>query len=243
MQKMDIDEAFYDADYFFYMENRIWTGAHGERLRDIMAFVRKQPGRILDYGAGSGYFSWRAHRMGHDVLAWDYSESSRKFIRDHYPDVLVADQVDHISGSFDQIFLFDVIEHVAYERQAPLLEDLRHKLVSGGSIILSTDNVTSWFGRGIGARLQSFDSRISFQGRAYNLIKRSEHKRPYYHRYQDSHIGLLDECGIQELANRSGFDVKRIQHGFFFASLFSSIVAFLFRLRPLHSVYLLQRKD
>lgn len=230
-----IESSFYDTDYFHTMENRYWMRAHAERIRDLMSYFPSGK-TVLDYGAGSGFLAYQAAIRQNQVTAWDYSESARQFIRDHYGDHVTV--VDQPQGTFDFLFLFDVIEHIAPEEQPGFVQVLKGYLQKNGSCLVSTDNQDSWFLQSsFGRLLQKIDKRLTASGRVQRLVRGAEYPRPYQKKYHDSHIGLLGRDALVKLFEANGFRLRSEKHGFLYVSPLSTLVSRLFAKRPLHSIY------
>jgi 2-polyprenyl-3-methyl-5-hydroxy-6-metoxy-1,4-benzoquinol methylase len=235
------EPEFYDELYYVSQEQRYYFGAHGERVRDIVAFLPSGR-RILDYGAGAGYFAHQAALRGNDVTAYDFSPSATKFIASRYPRVRVVGREEELQGRYEAVMLIDVIEHLEYADQAPFLRRLTERLAPGGRLIVATDNIDSFFEKNrLGRKLQSLDQRLTREGAVYRSIKMGEGRMPYRRRYTDSHVGLLGRDRLIEVFAEAGLTLKRERHGFFYRSPVSWLVSRLFGLRPLHSVYLFER--
>jgi SAM-dependent methyltransferase len=79
----------------------------------VAARIRREPGRVLDFGPGLGFLTLAAATLGHDVVAVDLEP--RQFRFDH-PRVRYVqgdfNQVELERDSFDQAFVCSTIEHV-----------------------------------------------------------------------------------------------------------------------------------
>ena len=77
----------------------------------LSSFDSKQ--RILDIGAGSGTFALKALALGHEVVAMDYSESSRSYLRGLGISVVSDyDELEKIGFQPTLISSFQVLEHL-----------------------------------------------------------------------------------------------------------------------------------
>ncbi len=100
--------------------------------------------KVLDIGGGLGYGSLLLSKFADEVVFLDKSADTAEFVREtwssHAPNltVLCGETLDlkDREGTFDVVFLMDVIEHVAEPRH--LLGDVRKLLAPGGVLILST---------------------------------------------------------------------------------------------------------
>lgn len=102
--------------------------------------------RVLDVGAGNGYFGWRMLEAGADFvlgvepfLAFVYQHlAARKYLSrlDNYLLPFGIEDVPEKLGVFDTVFSMGVL----YHRKSPIdhLLDLRHQLVKGGELVLET---------------------------------------------------------------------------------------------------------
>lgn len=114
--------------------------------------------RLLDVGAGEGYFCDLARAQGFDVEACD--AQPRLFraadVRFHAADLNEA--VPLPDESFDCVVAIEVIEHV--ENHARFLKELLRVVRLGGTVIITTPNVVSlpsrwhffWYGYNDAAR-------------------------------------------------------------------------------------------
>lgn len=235
-------EIKYDRRYFDAMENRFWSGAHGERVRDIAGFMQdfglgRAEARVLDFGGGSGAFSMFC---AGEYWLWEPSEAGRQYATEHYPKAKILREGERPAIKFDGVLLLDVIEHVPENLQRPLIEKLRGYLAEHGVLIVSTDNHGSRFLYGFGAFCQRVDRLLTSEGRTYRWLKRIESRNPHHVRYQDTHVGLRTHSALLALFENAGYRVLTGRHGFFYRSPFSSLVAWITGWRPLHSVYVLE---
>jgi len=109
-----------------------------------------KPGRILDVGAGLGFFlsavnaNWERHAL-------DVSAVGLKFIQERNPDIIchhgILDSNSFSENAFDCVMAYHVIEHVSDPRA--LVADIYRILKPGGVAIFGTPNIRSisayWF--------------------------------------------------------------------------------------------------
>lgn len=118
--------------------------------REHLAFTRRyaSTGRLIDIGCSTGLFLAEAQRAGFDVSGVEFSAASAQFARDTF-NVQVVDgdihAVDAEPESFDQLTMFDVIEHV--RDPAGDIAAAYRLLKPGGMFILSTPNIDGLFPR------------------------------------------------------------------------------------------------
>ncbi len=170
-----------------YMENRAGLERFFDgRLRRIERHVR--PGRLLEVGAGLGYFLNAARRRGWNAVGLEVSEFAasyalREFGLDIRRQTLTGAALP--AGAFDVVVMRDLLEHTRDPR-ATLL-GARRVLRSGGALALSMPNFAS-----LNARLGGL---------------RWRHLRPPQHLWHFTPpclVRLLGECGFEvaELASR-----------------------------------------
>lgn len=95
--------------------------------------------KILDVGAGLGYFSLKFSSLGADVLVVDVDKPSLDFISETYgiaTRYLDAERENLPEGMFDLVFVGEVLEHV--RDPLGLLQKAEAAVTPGGLILLST---------------------------------------------------------------------------------------------------------
>jgi 2-polyprenyl-6-hydroxyphenyl methylase / 3-demethylubiquinone-9 3-methyltransferase len=101
----------------------------------------------LDVGCGAGLLAEPLARLGGKVRGIDASPEVVEVAREHAEAMNLdigyraADLLD-VEGQFDLITCMEVIEHVA--NPAAFVTALGRRLASGGLLIMSTPNATSW---------------------------------------------------------------------------------------------------
>lgn len=122
-----------DLDYF--------DARNGAMLRFI-ARHRRPPGRLIEVGAGGGFFLKSAERAGWSVAGIEISTEGVAFATSRLGlDVRCesAEQLGFPPASADVAVMFDVIEHLLDPVAA--LERVRTVLKPGGVLVVSTPNV------------------------------------------------------------------------------------------------------
>lgn len=147
-----------------------------------------KPGKILDVGAGLGFFlsaintKWEKH--AHDISVY-----SIDYIRKQYPKIITNQgdlyALDYPDESFDVIMFYHVIEHLDDPNKA--LNFLRKLLKSDGTLILGTPNIKS-----IVARI--FKGNFRF--------------------FCHSHINLFSPWSLTEVLYKNGFNVFKKEYPF-----------------------------
>lgn len=105
-----------------------------------LPFVRHCRGkRILDLAAGLGFFSMRFAAMGARVLATDVHEPSLRYLSETFgvPVTLLDLEQDALpEGSFDLIFLGEVMEHLRDPESS--VAKAAERLAPGGVLVITT---------------------------------------------------------------------------------------------------------
>ncbi len=106
----------------------------------------KAEGNLLDIGAGIGQFLHHAHPLFTQVSGTEVSESAVRIAKQKYGIDLYAGQVEELDlplGSFDNITLFHVLEHVPDPMK--LLNRCRELLRPQGVLVIAVPNdVLAW---------------------------------------------------------------------------------------------------
>ena len=139
--------AYYDG-----LLIRADRGLHEQIAKEIEMLVPKGA-RVLDMGCGQGALSARLADLGYNVVAIDNNEEDFKAIRDAIEYQIVNfDDKDAMNifartnqESFDCVCGVEVIEHV--ENPWEYVRNLTRLLRAGGTLIITTPNITSWLSR------------------------------------------------------------------------------------------------
>ncbi|MBK7952677.1 MAG: class I SAM-dependent methyltransferase [Candidatus Accumulibacter sp.] len=109
-----------------------------EKLRQVEA-VRSAPGRLLDFGAGSGAFVRASLDGGWDTVGVEQSAAAIARAREYYSVDLQSTLPD---DRFDVITMWDVVEHL--RDPIAVLRLLHERLAVGGRLFLETGNYENW---------------------------------------------------------------------------------------------------
>ena len=143
-----IEEYYEDAGYQPHQEKaetvmdrlyrrvRVWNLKIKERL--IEKYQKK--GKLLDYGCGTGAFLSHMQKSGWNVQGMEPSEKARSIGIQNGLN-LQAD-IDQISGSFDVITLWHVLEHI--ENAHEVIDILSKKLTPQGILVIAVPNRDSF---------------------------------------------------------------------------------------------------
>ncbi len=101
----------------------------------------RKKGKLLDIGCSNGEFMWLAKKAGFDTSGVELNKRTADIARNNGLDVFCGtlDEGAFPSGSFDYIYMGDLIEHVS----DPLatLSEAKRLLRPGGTIIIVTPNL------------------------------------------------------------------------------------------------------
>lgn len=142
----------YEANSYYTMSfpdktaiDREW----GFRWRYVLRTVRRyasQP-RILDVGAGNGYFVSLARReFGFDADGFEISDAEADYARTTFGLQFIRSAAEIAPQRYDVVSSFNVLEHVTQPLE--LLAQIRGYLAPGGYLFLTTPNpacVHRWF--------------------------------------------------------------------------------------------------
>lgn len=152
VEKDAIDGYWSNAKAINYYKN--WREEENRRLAD-WTLKRIMPGRVLEIGVGDGPLT--QYISGHTTDYWGIEpdtnaiERARKLMPDiaHKLHVLRSDELDEseifslMKGSFDSIFLFSVLEHIA--QPVSFFNTASTLLKPGGRLIISVPNSNKFF--------------------------------------------------------------------------------------------------
>jgi SAM-dependent methyltransferase len=167
---------FYPADY------RPHTRPGSRRERPVRPFLSRVfgrpcaerrgelpwpgPGRVLDFGCGSGTFLQTMAAKGWQVTGLDASGEAVERVRETLGLAALEGSLPHPDlrpGSFDVVTMWHSLEHV--HRPLAVLREAYRLLVPGGKLIVATPNVAglpfrvfgrSWFGLDLPRHLTHF---------------------------------------------------------------------------------------
>jgi len=100
-----------------------------------------RPLRVLDVGAGEGYFSRRLHDMGLRVEACDFRPENFKCAEIPFLETDLNERLPCGNDSYDCVVSIEVIEHI--ENHFRFMRELIRVTKPGGTIIVTTPNVLS----------------------------------------------------------------------------------------------------
>ncbi|AYA38949.1 class I SAM-dependent methyltransferase [Hymenobacter oligotrophus] len=125
--------------------NQIYQVARSFTLRRKVALINRfvaKPGRVLDYGCGTGYFLAACQKAGWQIAGVEPNATARQLAEQHTGQPIGAGNLGQFeSGSFDVITLWHVLEHV-HELNGTLAE-LTRLLKPNGVLIVAVPNAAS----------------------------------------------------------------------------------------------------
>jgi len=130
---LGVKDGHVDLEYF--------DGRHSAMLQ-LIARARPNRGRMVEVGAGGGFFLKAAERAGWTVAGIEISSEGVEFATSRLAlDVRreSAEDLNFPAASFDVAVMFDVIEHLL--DPAAALQRVRTVLRPGGLLVISTPNL------------------------------------------------------------------------------------------------------
>lgn len=158
-------------------------GEWGFRWRYVLRVLKRYMAapRLLDVGAGNGYFVHLARsEFGMNAEGLEISAAEADFARDTFGVELLRGDLSVVRDRYDVITSFNVLEHV--KQPTGLLEQMSERLAPGGLIVVTTPNPSC-----IHRRLRGLNK--------WNMV------------CPPHHINLFTRAGLQEMLSRQGFDV------------------------------------
>lgn len=97
--------------------------------------------RVLDVGAGEGYFSRLMSARGYAVAACDFSRDAFKCPEIPFHAADLSERIPLPDASFDAVVSIEVIEHI--ENHTRFIREILRVVKPGGCVIITTPNVLS----------------------------------------------------------------------------------------------------
>jgi SAM-dependent methyltransferase len=147
-----IPEAIAEELYASSQAGERWSRIPFDQLKTSevvsdMAVILKKGGHVLDVGCNTGELLDFAARLGCKTSGMEYSDSSREVV--HNKGHAAYKSFDEISGQFEVITAFDLVEHL-YDVPG-FLDTCHGKLVGGGKLIILTGDIQSVSAKAAGA--------------------------------------------------------------------------------------------
>ena len=137
------------GDNFNYYENKGFVFRyHAKAILKQIEKHRKEPGRLLDVGAGFGYFLDEMHLKGWEVFGVDASKRGCSYTKEHFKMPLIYglfeyDNLDLNQLQFDVITLLDVLDHSTAPHK--MLVKAHSLLKPNGLVVSVAVNIDWWF--------------------------------------------------------------------------------------------------
>jgi len=145
-------ENFYDLieegyDYYSLKEgNNIQKFWHKYKFKEVIDRI-KDNSKILDIGCGSGALLTLLPKNQKLIIGLDISKNqirfAKKLLGNNFFIVGKAQNLPFKKGSFDYIFLIEVLEHIDPKEGTNILKNIKELLNDGGKLILTTPNYLS----------------------------------------------------------------------------------------------------
>ena len=117
-----------------------------------------QPGRLLDFGCGSGSFLKRMAEQGWEVTGLDAAVGTVRRIQNDLGLNALAGDLPHPElqpGTFDVVTMWHSLEHLSEPLET--LREAYRLLVPGGKLIVACPNIDSWSFRRFGTHWYGLD--------------------------------------------------------------------------------------
>lgn len=141
--------------------NKLYHIARSIMIRRKVSLVKKltllRNGRIVDYGAGTGYFAWAMHKKGWDVTGIEKSAQARNYSKEKFGIELKSeDTLKEIeSRSIDVVTLWHVMEHI--QQIDKFWDELYRILDDTGIAVIAVPNCTSYDAVNYGEHWAAYD--------------------------------------------------------------------------------------
>ncbi len=137
----------YDAD------KEPMTGTFNHYI-DLINNLGVSEGKLLDIGAATGFFMSLAKNRGFEVVGVELSDFAARKGREKGLNIVTGDLLNtqFMSGSFDVVTMFDVLEHVPEPKK--LIAEVKRILKPHGLVIINTPDAESLWARILGKKWQ-----------------------------------------------------------------------------------------
>jgi SAM-dependent methyltransferase len=138
--------------YHWVRSYMLWSKA-----RLVEREAHRRTGRLLDIGAGTGYFADTMHLREWEVEAVEKNEQARAFAKKHFDMEIHPESAleEYDAGSFDVITLWHVMEHL--EQLNHTWQLLNKLLTDRGTLVVAVPNCSSYDARLYGAFWAAYD--------------------------------------------------------------------------------------
>lgn len=180
-----VPEQYEAASYYtMAFKNRAEIeGEWGFRWRYILQTLkdRKAGPKLLDVGAGNGYFTYLGRtEFGMRADGLEISAAEADYARETFGIELLRGDLSIVTERYDVVTSFNVLEHV--KKPMTLLKEMGERLAPGGLLVVTTPNPSC-----IHRRLRGLDH--------WNMV------------CPPHHINLFTRAALEEMLARIGFEV------------------------------------
>jgi SAM-dependent methyltransferase len=155
--------------------DKVYTATREFALNWKLTLVKKflttaiDTARILDYGCGTGFFLQKLQKNGFNIAGVEPSQLARTNA-EKITNSIISPSLLEVSGTFDTITLWHVLEHVADLNET--VEQLKSKLSAEGTIFIAVPNYKSndarfykmdWAGYDVPRHLWHFEQKTMKQ--------------------------------------------------------------------------------
>ena len=183
------------------------------RLKKALSILKKTPAgeNVLDFGCGVGRFAraFKNLRPDLNVYGCDISEEAIKSAKQtndgaEYEVIYTGRKTRYADGTFENIFIFDVLEHL--ENPAFVLQDLKRILKNGGTLFLQVPCEKDWL---------SLWYWLDKVGLKKDLTKNFA-----------GHVNFWSRSGLNDLLLLNGFKIKKKYYADHFLGQLAGTFAF-----------------
>lgn len=170
-----------------------------KKAKLINSLVDKSKTRLLDYGAGTGYFARIMQKYDWDVTAIEKSPQARNFSKERFNFEMQAPETlnDYEEGYFDVVTMWHVMEHIQHINE--FWELLYNILDDNGIAVIALPNCMSHDAQHYGENWAAYDvprhlwhfspSTIMKFGRKHGFILERQYTMPF----DGFYISMLSE--------------------------------------------------
>lgn len=107
----------------------------------VLSLLPPPPARVLDVGAGEGYFSRQLRERGYAVEACDYLQDIFKAPEIPFHKADLNESIPLPDHTYDIVVTIEVLEHI--ENHVRFIREMLRVLKPGGLLVMSTPNILS----------------------------------------------------------------------------------------------------
>ncbi|MBI2865244.1 MAG: class I SAM-dependent methyltransferase [Chloroflexi bacterium] len=179
----------------------VWLSGQDRRLNLVLRYVPLQGSRILDVGCGLGMYMSQFRRFSPEVYGVDVDPAKVAEASASLPNVHAApaEALPFDDGSFDVVFLHEVIEHVDDDRKT--IQEAYRVLDKGGYLVIYAPN-----------RLYFFETHGFYLGKKYvfKLLPLVNYLPNFLRRLFVPHVRAYRTGDLRKLF--AGLDVETVVH-------------------------------